>query len=114
LIQSASAQLKEAKEAIASTHASELSAERALSAAGKAAAAASGPDILSLQPQAVANAPQAPAADDAPAPESAAGDGQTEVKESSPGSSGAPAGAVRKRRRTADLLSHLDSISRDI
>ena len=114
MIQSASAQLKEAKEAIASTHASELSAERALSAAGKAAAAASGPDILSLQPQAVEKEKKENVVHDTQAPESAAGDGQTEVKESSPGSSGAPAGAVRKRRRTADLLSHLDSISRDI
>eukprot|EP00802_Teleaulax_amphioxeia_P022612 Tamp_23078.p2 GENE.Tamp_23078~~Tamp_23078.p2 ORF type:complete len:291 (-),score=72.16 Tamp_23078:180-1052(-) len=113
LIQRASADLKGAKDALASSQASEVSAEQALSATAAKATAASGADILSLQPQAVASAPPAPRAVEAPVPPgSAGGDGQTAEKEGR--SDGAAAGAAHKRRRTADLLSHLDSISRDI
>jgi len=88
--------------------------------AGKSSASVG---MLSLQPQAVA-APPAPAGSAAApaAVEGAQAAGQVDVKPSNTGEADGGAGAgypaaqesVRKRRRTSDLISKLDSISRDI
>ena len=79
--------------------------------------------MLSLQPQAVA-APPAPAGSAAAlapaAVEGAQAAGRVSVKPrntgeaESAGAVGAAQESVRKRRRTSDLISKLDTISRDI
>lgn len=114
LIKNASAQLKDAKDSLQNAHAVEVNAEQALSSAGKAAAAG-GAGMLSLQPQAMGT----PSAAASATPAAAAVEGQADVKPlvangAAAGLEDAPQQAQPKRRRTVDLLSHLDSIPRDV
>jgi len=112
LMKNSSGQLKEAKDALAMAQAAEVKAgQQALSAAGKAAAVG-GAGMLSLQSQALSTPSGA-------APRAADAKGQQDVKPvidvtPSVGAVQVEDATVHKRRRTADLLSELDSVSRDV